>query len=97
MIVVSSNSVKRNFGQVRRSSTSHQGKVSFQDILFSQRLFTCCSGVGVDTCLQEMRLCYYFQVKSRSSGIKEVNLPDPSSVGSVAEFAFFDKVLRAVN
>jgi hypothetical protein len=32
-------------------------------------------------------------VKSRSSGVKEISLPDPSSVGSVAEFAFFDKVL----
>ena len=42
--------------------------------------------------------CYdnNFQVKSRSSGIKEVNIPDPGSVGSVAEFAFFDKVCYIV-
>jgi hypothetical protein len=35
---------------------------------------------------------FFCQVKSRSSGVKEINAPDPSSFGSVAEFAFFDKV-----
>ncbi|XP_028417065.1 paired amphipathic helix protein Sin3a-like [Dendronephthya gigantea] len=58
---LSSNSVKRNLGQIRRSSTSLQGKV-----------------------------------KSKSSGIKEISLSDPTSFGSVAEFAFFDKVRKAL-
>ncbi|XP_046857434.1 paired amphipathic helix protein Sin3b-like isoform X2 [Xenia sp. Carnegie-2017] len=57
---LSSTSVKRNLGQMRRSSTSSQSKV-----------------------------------KSRSNGMKD-NLPDPSSFGSVAEFAFFDKVRKAL-
>ena len=39
-----------------------------------------------------LHFIYFCQVKSRSSSVKEMNIPDPSSFGSVAEFAFFDKV-----